>query len=163
MNHNAALYWPELGHHAQHRPAIPRRRPMDGGWPGLAIFLAEIRTLAAHLKYSRQPFQNQEDWPSGARSVLLILGRSGAQTVPEIARERGTSRQNIQIVVNRLKTAGLADSFAATMSSAKPDPTNRRPTPNLAGLEGSLRPRRIQSHANTGAKLMMNSGCSDWK
>src|SRR2546426_5074916 len=75
----------------------------------LAAFLAEIRTLAAHLKYARQPFQNQEDWPSGARSVLLILGRSGAQTVPEIARERSTSRQNIQIVVNRLKQAGLAD------------------------------------------------------
>src|SRR5882672_4400371 len=75
----------------------------------LAAFLAEIRALAAHLKYARQPFQNQEDWPSGARSVLLILGRSGAQTVPEIARERSTSRQNIQIVVNRLKRAGLAD------------------------------------------------------
>ena len=75
----------------------------------LAAFLAEIRTVAAHLKYARQPFQNQEDWPSGTRSVLLILGRSGAQTVPEIARERSTSRQNIQIVVNRLKTAGLAD------------------------------------------------------
>jgi DNA-binding MarR family transcriptional regulator len=74
----------------------------------LAIFLAEIHALAAHLKYARQPFQNQEDWPSGARSVLLILGRSGAQTVPEIARERSTSRQNIQIVVNRLKKAGLA-------------------------------------------------------
>lgn len=75
----------------------------------LAAFLTEIRTLAAHLKYARQPFENQEDWPSGARSVLLILGRSGAQTVPEIARERNTSRQNIQIVVNRLKRAGLAD------------------------------------------------------
>ena len=75
----------------------------------LAAFLAEIHALAAHLKYARQPFQNQEDWPSGTRSVLLILGRSGAQTVPEIARERSTSRQNIQIVVNRLKTAGLAD------------------------------------------------------
>ena len=75
----------------------------------LAAFLVEIHALAAHLKYARQPFQNQDDWPSGARSVLLILGRSGAQTVPEIARLRSTSRQNIQIVVNRLKTAGLAD------------------------------------------------------
>src|SRR6266567_114236 len=75
----------------------------------LAAFLTEIRTLAAHLKYARQPFQDQEDWPSGVRSILLILGRTGVQTVPEIARERSTSRQNIQIIVNRLKRAGLAD------------------------------------------------------
>jgi len=75
----------------------------------LASFLAEIRALATYLQYARQPFQKEEDWPSGVRSVLLILGRSGGQTVPEIARERSTSRQNIQIVVNRLKRTGLTD------------------------------------------------------
>ena len=75
----------------------------------LAALFAEIRTLATRLKHGREPFQNQEDWPSGVRSILLILGRTGVQTVPEIARERSTSRQNIQIIVNRLKRAGLAD------------------------------------------------------
>jgi DNA-binding MarR family transcriptional regulator len=71
--------------------------------------LAEIHALGTHLKYARQPFQKQEEWPSGVRSVLLILGRNGPRTVPEIGRERNTSRQNVQIVVNRLKRAGLVD------------------------------------------------------
>ena len=75
----------------------------------LASLFTEIHTIAAHLKHARQPFRNQEEWPSGVRSVLLVLGRNGALTVPEIARERNTSRQNIQIVVNRLKRAGLVD------------------------------------------------------
>jgi len=75
----------------------------------LAALFAEIHTLATRLKHGRETFQHQDDWPSGVRSILLILGRSGAQTVPEIARERSTSRQNIQIIVKRLKRAGLAD------------------------------------------------------
>jgi DNA-binding MarR family transcriptional regulator len=37
------------------------------------------------------------------------LGRNGGQTVPDLARARRTSRQNIQIVVNRLKSQGLAE------------------------------------------------------
>jgi DNA-binding MarR family transcriptional regulator len=71
--------------------------------------LSEVNTLATQLKQGHQPFESPRDWSGGVRSVLLALSRQGAQTVPEIARLRCTSRQNIQIVVNRLKRDGLAE------------------------------------------------------
>jgi DNA-binding MarR family transcriptional regulator len=75
----------------------------------LDSLLSEVNTLATQLKQGRQPFESQRDWSGGVRSVLLALSRQGAQTVPEIGRLRCTSRQNIQIVVNRLKRDGLAE------------------------------------------------------
>jgi DNA-binding MarR family transcriptional regulator len=39
---------------------------------------------------------------SAERDLLRLIAGNGPQTVPQIARRRGTSRQNIQIVVNRL-------------------------------------------------------------
>jgi DNA-binding MarR family transcriptional regulator len=47
--------------------------------------------------------------PPGARSVLAVLSRAGSTTVPQIARLRLTSRQNIQIEVNHLKHLGLVE------------------------------------------------------
>jgi DNA-binding MarR family transcriptional regulator len=38
-----------------------------------------------------------------------VLAEHGPQTVPQIARLRGTSRQNIQILVNRLETDGCVE------------------------------------------------------
>ena len=84
----------------------------------LDSLLGEINILATQYKQARQPFQDQGDWTGGVRGVLLILGRGEGQTVPEIARARGTSRQNIQIVVNRLKIDGLAELAA--------NPTHKR-------------------------------------
>ena len=74
----------------------------------LTALFAEINTLATRLKQVRELFQDR-GWPGGVRSVLLVLGRQGEQTVPDIARVRRTSRQNIQIVVDRLKSAGLIE------------------------------------------------------
>jgi DNA-binding MarR family transcriptional regulator len=69
---------------------------------------SEVNTLATRLKHGRHIFEEEQDWAGGARSVLLLVARHGAQTVPAIARLRSTSRQNIQTVINRLKVAGLA-------------------------------------------------------
>src|SRR2546423_11202657 len=55
-----------------------------------------------------------------------------------------------------------AATIAAGTSSANPPPAHRRPTANFVGLDGSRDPRRIHSQANTGANVMMKSGCSDW-
>jgi len=84
----------------------------------LNSLLGEINTLATQCKQARPPFQTNGDGAGGVRGVLLVLGRSGGQTVPEIARVRSTSRQNIQIVVNRLKAEGLAECTT--------NPTHRR-------------------------------------
>ena len=37
-----------------------------------------------------------------------------------------------------------------------------RPSANLAGTDGSRGPSRTQSHANTGARRITKSGCTDW-
>src|SRR5207247_10216928 len=46
---------------------------------------------------------------AGEISVLRALSEHGAHTVPQIARLRDTSRQNIQILVNRLASQGLVE------------------------------------------------------
>lgn len=44
--------------------------------------------------------------PSSAQAVLEALEENGPQSVPQLARGRQTSRQNIQVIVNRLKAQG---------------------------------------------------------
>ncbi len=75
----------------------------------LNSLFGEVNTLATQCKQARPPFESHGDLAGGVRGVLLILGRSDSQTVPEIAQQRCTSRQNIQIVVNRLKEEGLVE------------------------------------------------------
>jgi DNA-binding MarR family transcriptional regulator len=75
----------------------------------LNSLFGEVNTLATQCKQARSFFENPSDLAGGERGVLLVLGRSHSQTVPEIARARCTSRQNIQIVVNRLKEEGLVE------------------------------------------------------
>ncbi len=44
-----------------------------------------------------------------ARAVLQLLREGGPQTVPALARSRNTTRQNIQIIVDRLQTLGCVE------------------------------------------------------
>ncbi len=50
--------------------------------------------------------------------ILQVLERAGAQTVPQIARARSTSRQTIQLLVNNLEQEGLVESA--------PNPAHKR-------------------------------------
>ncbi len=61
----------------------------------LAKFFAGVIRLAAALK--------QIGLEGGGVAVLQILKQQGPQTVPQIARIRATSRQNIQMLVNGLE------------------------------------------------------------
>lgn len=45
----------------------------------------------------------------GQRGVLIELLRTGPQTVPAMARTRGVSRQNIQVLVDRFRSRGLIE------------------------------------------------------
>ena len=49
----------------------------------------------------------QGNLTAGLRGVLLGLEQGGPQTVPQMARLRPTSRQHIQVLVNRLRRLGL--------------------------------------------------------
>ena len=50
----------------------------------------------------------------------------------------------------------------AGISTANDSAMKSRPSANFAGTEGSRRPRRSHSHANTGARMMTNVGCTAW-
>ena len=64
---------------------------------------AEVSSLAIRLKAAPSSSQGDDSFAAGGMSVLRVLHDHGPQTVPQIARLRGTSRQNIQILVNRLE------------------------------------------------------------
>jgi DNA-binding MarR family transcriptional regulator len=72
---------------------------------GLEALLVEVNGLANRLKSNNLG----ETIPSASRAALQILQRCGPQTVPQIARARFSSRQNIQILVNRLQKEGLLE------------------------------------------------------
>jgi DNA-binding MarR family transcriptional regulator len=72
----------------------------------LEELFAEVNALANRLRKSGDDGDTVQ---VAALSVLRILHRDGPLTVPEIARIRATSRQNIQILVNRLVAAGQAE------------------------------------------------------
>ena len=71
----------------------------------LEAMLEEINALSILLR-KRGPETTEPALPSAARSVLAVLKRNGPMTVPALGRVRGTSRQNIQGIVNRLEAEG---------------------------------------------------------
>src|SRR5882724_10025320 len=71
----------------------------------LEALLVEVNGLANRLKAT----DPRVAIPSASRAALQVLQRYGPQTVPQIARARFSSRQNIQILINRLKDEGLVE------------------------------------------------------
>lgn len=67
----------------------------------LGVF-EEVCALANELRKDWREGQADGTGLGGRQRVLEILDRCGPRTVPEIARARGNSRQNIQVLVNRL-------------------------------------------------------------
>ncbi len=77
--------------------------------------LAQVNALAIRL---RQPGTALGHLPAAEHAVLDILHTAGPMTVPDIARERSTSRQNIQILVDKLEAVGRVESV--------PNPAHKR-------------------------------------
>jgi DNA-binding MarR family transcriptional regulator len=73
------------------------------GHKELAGRLADLLAAAAALS-ERWRYAAEEEGPvtAGHREVLRELALSGPQTVPQLARARSVSRQNIQILTNAL-------------------------------------------------------------
>jgi DNA-binding MarR family transcriptional regulator len=80
-----------------------------GAWGRLEALLAEVTALANQLRKHRTLAPGGEDSPSGGWVILQTLGDCGPQTVPDIARARALSRQNVQILVNRLEQEGCVE------------------------------------------------------
>ncbi len=85
---------------------LVHREPVRGQ---LEALFDEVNALQIRLKQAVRGFHSETDSTFVGQDVLQILAESGAQTVPQIARVRSTSRQNIQILVNRLKARGCVE------------------------------------------------------
>jgi len=70
----------------------------------VTVLLEELHTLRNRL--SDALVGNSDPISLSARKVLQELEKHGPHSVPSIARLRGSTRQNIQILVNRLEAAG---------------------------------------------------------
>jgi DNA-binding MarR family transcriptional regulator len=73
----------------------------------VVMLFEDVRLLARRLNYGNSNAGGGV--AAGGLGVLRALREHGDQTVPQIGRLRGTSRQNIQIVVNRLAAEGFVE------------------------------------------------------
>jgi DNA-binding MarR family transcriptional regulator len=88
-------------------PIEPCAPPNAGEVAPVGVLLAEVNALAIRLKQRGRAIPDGPGEFFGAEhAVLDIIARVGNLTVPQIARERSTSRQNIQILVDRLAAQG---------------------------------------------------------
>lgn len=72
----------------------------------LQELLDEILTVASVLKKSISVSDRSVGISFAARALLHRLGQQPGMTVPQLARQRGTSRQNMQALADRLSAAG---------------------------------------------------------
>lgn len=92
---------------------------LDDPAEALAALTLETRLLFRSLRRRADELHADAGWHTAARrSVLLELQERGPQPVPELARSRGVSRQDIQTRMDRLRDEGLV--------SARENPRHRR-------------------------------------
>lgn len=72
----------------------------------LELLFFEVNLLASRLKVAARQLHLDNRLPSSGRALLQLLARRGPQTVPQLARARATSRQNIQTQINRFESEG---------------------------------------------------------
>jgi len=104
--------------------------------PDLAPLTARIPRLHGILKAASDGLGADLGLTPATRSLMASLADDGARAVPELARERGVSRQHVQTGVNELLAAGLAD--------VRPNPAHRRSPLIALTEEGARRLRLIQ-------------------
>lgn len=75
----------------------------------VSILFSEAHSFAHYLTSFARQVQRSDSLPRGGKPILQSLVRHGSQTVPQIARGHAVSRQNVQILVNRLHTLGLVE------------------------------------------------------
>ncbi len=81
------------------------------------MLFAELTAAANDLKKHEARLHRADGLPPGELGILERLAHA-SRTVPDLARSRGTSRQNVQIMVNRLKGQGWVE--------AVPNPAHKR-------------------------------------
>src|SRR5579859_3222534 len=93
-------------------------RPDDDVARQFEELLTQVTALATRVRQDERKVQAAGDLAVGGTPVLRLLSERGALTVPQIARLNCTSRQNIQILVNRLEKEGCLETV--------PNPAHKR-------------------------------------
>lgn len=75
----------------------------------LVALIEETRLLFHRLAASADALHAELAITAAQRGVLEYLAREGPAAVPQVARDRGVSRQHIQVLVNGLVEAGLLE------------------------------------------------------
>ncbi|MGH7972618.1 MAG: MarR family winged helix-turn-helix transcriptional regulator, partial [Limisphaerales bacterium] len=83
--------------------------PAEAVSDAVGALLREIHELAVRLRTFQASGEGPEHESMAARNVLQTLGSSSPQSVPQIALGRSTSRQNIQVLADRLARAGCVE------------------------------------------------------
>jgi DNA-binding MarR family transcriptional regulator len=88
-------------------PSAPARQAFGNGIADeLEWLFFEVNALASRLKVAARQLHLENRLPANGRALLQLLARNGPQTVPQLARARATSRQNIQTQINHFETEG---------------------------------------------------------
>jgi DNA-binding MarR family transcriptional regulator len=93
--------------HTAALPVIPKLEPIQAAPQELELLLGEVNALTLRLRQAARLREEAGSLLSAAQGILRLLLEQGPRTVPQIARLRGTSRQNVQILVNHLGHEGL--------------------------------------------------------
>lgn len=78
----------------------------------LGELLEVVLSIATGLRQARHVVPKTGGLSLPALGVLKLLNLQPGLTVPQLARHRGTTRQNIQVLVDRLANVGWVESIA---------------------------------------------------
>jgi DNA-binding MarR family transcriptional regulator len=82
----------------------------QGTLEALMGLIEEAVAVHLQLQVLTEELHGHSELSRACRGILQDLYRLGPRTVPQLARDRPVSRQNVLLLVNRLITEGLAES-----------------------------------------------------
>jgi len=74
--------------------------------------VSEITLIARLLSFASVGRRSDRTLSSGCLAVLRAIAREGPQSVPEIAWSQAASRQNVQVMINRLLARGYVEGLS---------------------------------------------------
>ena len=83
---------------------------MDKASPGdIYSVIWLVRQLAQRVETETESLHAASGLSASKRAILELLAHREPQSVPQMAREKSVSRQNVQIIINDLATQGLIE------------------------------------------------------
>lgn len=86
----------------------------------LRALIEQVLALSSSIRSAARLVHARDRTPPAQRELLLDLADRGARTVPDIARERRVTRQNIQIAANSLVARGLVQAVPNSRHKRSP-------------------------------------------